>query len=99
MLPDTYSKAMTMLSYYAPIFPELFIVLASFVLLMSGAYSRRQTGFAISVVSILVLLGSAILIARHPPVRRRLLHFLAAHERACGVMVDGAMRLMVSAAS
>ena len=64
MLLDTYSKAMTMLSYYAPIFPELFIVLASFVLLMWGVYNRRQAGFTISVVSILVLLCSAILIAR-----------------------------------
>ena len=57
MLLDTYSKAMTMLSYYAPIFPELFIVLASFVLLMWGVYHRREAGFAISVVSILVLAG------------------------------------------
>src|SRR5271165_4556680 len=72
MLLDTYSKAMTMLSYYAPIFPELFIVLASFVLLMWGVYSRREAGFAISVVSILVLLCSAILIARHPPVTQQL---------------------------
>ena len=59
MLLDTYSKAMTMLSYYAPIFPELFIVLASFVLLMWGVYSRREAGFTISVVSIFVLLCSA----------------------------------------
>ena len=72
MLLDTYSKAMTMLSYYAPIFPELFIVLASFVLLMWGVYNRRQAGFTISVVSILVLLCSAILIARHPPVSQEL---------------------------
>ena len=61
MLLDTYSKATTMLSYYAPIFPELFIVLASFVLLMWGVYHRRQTGFIISVVSILVLLGCGAL--------------------------------------
>ena len=61
-----------MLSYYAPIFPELFIVLASFVLLMWGVYSRREAGFTISVVSILVLLGSAILIARHPPASQQL---------------------------
>jgi NADH-quinone oxidoreductase subunit N len=72
MLLDSYSKAMTMLSYYAPIFPELFIVLASFVLLMWGVYQRRQTGFVISVVSILVLLGAALLIARHPPVSQEL---------------------------
>ena len=72
MLLDSYSKATTMLSYYAPIFPELFIVLASFVLLMWGVYHRRQTGFVISVVSILVLLGSALLIARHPPVSQEL---------------------------
>ena len=72
MLLDTYSKAMTMLSYYAPIFPELFIVLASFVLLMWGVYSRREAGFTISVVSILVLLCSAILIDRHPPATQQL---------------------------
>ncbi len=54
------------LSEYAPIFPELFIVLASFVLLMWGVYHRRQAGNTISVVSIFVLLGAALLIARHP---------------------------------
>ncbi len=67
MLPDLYAKVTAALSEYAPIFPELFIVLASFVLLMWGAYHRRQMGIAISVVSVFVLIGSALLIARHPP--------------------------------
>jgi len=85
MLLDTYSKATTMLSYYAPIFPELFIVLASFVLLMWGVYHRRQTGFIISVVSILVLLGSALLIARHPPVSQELFNGAFVDDRFGGI--------------
>ncbi len=52
-----------MLNDYAPIFPELFIVLASMVLLLWGVYHRYEAGFAISIVSILVLAGAAILIA------------------------------------
>jgi NADH-quinone oxidoreductase subunit N len=55
-----------MLSDYAPIFPELFILLASMVLLMWGAYHRRGAAFSISVVSILVLGGAALLIAGQP---------------------------------
>jgi NADH-quinone oxidoreductase subunit N len=72
MLPDLYTKATAALSEYAPIFPELFIVLASFILLMWGAYHRHQMGIAISVVSIFVLIGSALLIARHPPAAQQL---------------------------
>jgi NADH-quinone oxidoreductase subunit N len=63
---------MTALSEYAPIFPEAFLVLASFVLLMWGVYHRRQAGFSISFVSIFVLLGAALLIARHPAVSQEL---------------------------
>lgn len=55
-----------MLYDYAPIFPELFIVLASMVLLLWGVYHRYQAGFSISIVSILVLGGAAILIAGQP---------------------------------
>ena len=72
MVLDWYSKAMTMLSSYAPIFPELFIVLAAFVLLMWGVYSRRPAGFAVSAASVVVLLGAALLIARHPPASQEL---------------------------
>ncbi len=72
MHPDAYTTFMATLSEYAPIFPETFIVLASFVLLMWGVYHRRQTGFTISVVSIFVLIGAALLIARHPPVSQEL---------------------------
>jgi flavin-dependent dehydrogenase len=38
-------------------------------------------------------------IARHPQVRRPLIRYLAGHDRICGAMMDGAMRLMVSAAA
>ncbi|MGO8952478.1 MAG: NADH-quinone oxidoreductase subunit NuoN [Rhodomicrobium sp.] len=53
-----------MLSDYTPIFPELFIVLAALVLLLWGVFHRYQTGFSISIVSIVVLAGAALLIAR-----------------------------------
>jgi NADH-quinone oxidoreductase subunit N len=72
MLLDTYNNAVSMLSDYAPIFPELFIVLASFVLLMWGVYHRYQVGFTISVAAIFVLIGSALLIARLPPASQEL---------------------------
>lgn len=52
-----------MLNDYAPIFPELFIVLASMVLLLWGVFHRYEAGFSIGIVSILVLAGAAILIA------------------------------------
>ncbi len=52
-----------MLTDYAPIFPELFIVLASMVLLLWGVYHRYEAGFSVGIVSILVLAGAAILIA------------------------------------
>jgi NADH-quinone oxidoreductase subunit N len=55
-----------MLSDYAPIFPELFIALAALVLLMWGVFHRHGAGFSISVVSILVLAGAGLLIARQP---------------------------------
>ena len=55
-----------MLNDYAPIFPELFILLASMVLLLWGVYHRREAGFSISIVSILVLGGAALLIAGQP---------------------------------
>ncbi len=37
-----------MLSDYAPIFPELFIVLAAMVLLLWGVFHRYEAGFSIS---------------------------------------------------
>ena len=55
-----------MLNDYAPIFPELFILLASMVLLLWGVYHRRGAAFTISIVSILVLAGAALLIAGQP---------------------------------
>jgi NADH-quinone oxidoreductase subunit N len=55
-----------MLNDYAPIFPELFIVLAAMVLLLWGVYHRYPAGFSISIVSIFVLAGAALLIARQP---------------------------------
>jgi NADH-quinone oxidoreductase subunit N len=55
-----------MLNDYAPIFPELFILLASMVLLLWGVYHRRGAAFSISIVSILVLGGAALLIAGQP---------------------------------
>lgn len=55
-----------MLNNYAPIFPELFIVLAAMVLLMWGAFHRYGAGFSISIVSILVLAGAALLLVRQP---------------------------------
>jgi NADH-quinone oxidoreductase subunit N len=55
-----------MLTDYAPIFPELFIVLAAMVLLLWGVYHRYPAGFSISIVSIFVLAGAALLIARQP---------------------------------
>ena len=55
-----------MLNDYAPIFPELFILLASMVLLMWGVYHRRGAAFSISIVSILVLAGAALLIVGQP---------------------------------
>jgi NADH-quinone oxidoreductase subunit N len=55
-----------MLNDYAPIFPELFIVLASMVLLLWGVYHRYPAGFSISFVSVFVLAGAALLIARQP---------------------------------
>jgi NADH-quinone oxidoreductase subunit N len=55
-----------MLNDYAPIFPELFILLASMVLLLWGVYLRRQAAFTISIVSIFVLGGAALLIAGQP---------------------------------
>ncbi|MGA7328235.1 MAG: NADH-quinone oxidoreductase subunit N, partial [Rhodomicrobium sp.] len=55
-----------MLSDYAPIFPELFILLAAMVLLLWGVYHRHEAGFSISIVSIFVLIGAAVLIAGQP---------------------------------
>ena len=55
-----------MLNDYAPIYPELLILLASMVLLLWGVYHRRQAAFTISAVSILVLGGAAFLIAGQP---------------------------------
>jgi NADH-quinone oxidoreductase subunit N len=55
-----------MLNDYAPIFPELFILLASMVLLLWGVYHKRQAAFTISIVSIFVLGGAAYLIATQP---------------------------------
>jgi NADH-quinone oxidoreductase subunit N len=55
-----------MLTDYAPIFPELFIVLAAMVLLLWGVYHRYPAGLSISIVSIFVLAGAALLIARQP---------------------------------
>ena len=55
-----------MLNDYAPIFPELFILLASMVLLLWGVYHRRGAAFTIGIVSILVLGGAALLIAGQP---------------------------------
>ncbi|MBI4723533.1 MAG: NADH-quinone oxidoreductase subunit N, partial [Rhodomicrobium sp.] len=55
-----------MLTDYAPIFPELFIVLAAMVLLLWGVYHRYQAGFSISIVAIFVTIGAALLIARQP---------------------------------
>jgi NADH-quinone oxidoreductase subunit N len=55
-----------MLTDYAPIFPEIFVVLSAFVLLLWGVYHRYQAGFSISIVSIFVLAGAALLIARQP---------------------------------
>jgi NADH-quinone oxidoreductase subunit N len=55
-----------MLTDYAPIFPELFIVLAAMVFLLWGVYHRYPAGFSISIVSIFVLAGAALLIARQP---------------------------------
>ncbi|MFZ1107663.1 MAG: NADH-quinone oxidoreductase subunit NuoN [Rhodomicrobium sp.] len=72
MLPDISTKFTAALSEYAPIFPELFIVLAAFVLLMWGVYHRYQIGIAIGVVSIFVLGGAALLIARHPAATQEL---------------------------
>jgi NADH-quinone oxidoreductase subunit N len=72
MLPDMSTKFMATLSEYAPISPELFIVLASFVLLMWGVYHRYQMGVAISAVAILVLGGAALLVARHPAATQEL---------------------------
>ncbi len=54
----------TLLSDYAPIFPELFIVLAAMVLVLWGVFHRYPAGYSISIVSILVLVGAALLIAR-----------------------------------
>jgi len=53
-----------LLSDYAPIFPELFIVLAAMVLVLWGVFHRYPAGYSISIVSILVLGGAALLIAR-----------------------------------
>lgn len=61
-----------MLSTYAPIFPEIFIALAAMVLLMWGVFQREEAGFSIGVVAIFVLIGAALLIARHPPVGQAL---------------------------
>ncbi len=55
-----------MLSDYAPIFPEIFILLAAMVLLLWGVYHRHEAGFSISIVSIFVLIGAAVLIAAQP---------------------------------
>jgi NADH-quinone oxidoreductase subunit N len=61
-----------MLTDYAPIFPELFISLAAMVLLLWGVYHRYQVGFTISIVSLFVLLGGALLILQHPPASQEL---------------------------
>jgi len=53
-----------MLSHYATIYPELFIVLAAMVLLLWGVFHRYQAGFAIGVMSILVL-GGALAAGQH----------------------------------
>ena len=46
------------------------------------------------------LVTSALLwIARHPPVRRGLVRYLARHRAACDTMMHGAMRLMMSPVS
>src|SRR5262249_56415961 len=55
-----------MLTDYSPIFPELFIVLTAMVLLLWGVYHRYPAGVSISIVSIFVLAGAALLIARQP---------------------------------
>ncbi len=52
-----------MSSDYAPIFPELFMLLAAMLLLLWGAFRRAEGGASISVVAILVIFGSALLIA------------------------------------
>lgn len=72
MLLDMNAKAMTMLSSYAPIFPELLIVLAALVLLLWGVYQRQESGFAVSAASILVLLGAALLVSQQPEARQEL---------------------------
>ncbi len=54
------------MSTYAPIFPELFIVIAALVLLLWGVFHRDEVGFSIGVASIFVLAAAGLLIARHP---------------------------------
>ena len=61
-----------MLTDYAPIFPELFIAMAAMVLLLWGVFHRYGAGFSISVVSILVLGGAALLIAGQGQAREEL---------------------------
>jgi len=72
MLADAFTKASSILSTYAPIFPELFLVLAAIVLLMWGAYNRYPAGLSISVVAVGVLVGAMFLIAGQPPVAQEL---------------------------
>jgi NADH-quinone oxidoreductase subunit N len=61
-----------MLADYAPIFPEIFITLASLVLLLWGVFHRYQVGFSISVAAIFVIIGAALLIARDAPASQEL---------------------------
>jgi len=55
-----------MLATYAPVFPELFIVLSALVLLMWGAFHTEEVGFTLNIVALFVLIGAALLIARQP---------------------------------
>jgi NADH-quinone oxidoreductase subunit N len=72
MLSDAFTRASTMLSSYAPIYPELFVVLAAFVLLLWGVYNRYPAGLSISIVAVGVLLGAIVLVARQPSLAQEL---------------------------
>ncbi len=90
-----------MLSDYAPIFPELFIVLSAMVLLLWGVYHRYQVGFTISVAAIFVILGSALLIARHPSATQELFNGAFVDDRFARFMkvltlTGSALALMLS---
>jgi NADH-quinone oxidoreductase subunit N len=51
---------------YAPVFPEIFLVLAAMILLVWGVFQRAEPGFAVSLMAMVALAGAAVMVATTP---------------------------------